>query len=44
MVDVSEGVVFEDVGLGDRNADVTEDDMGEVCSAHGKGGPEQDLH
>ena len=36
VVDVSERIVFEDVGLGDRNVDVTED--GE---AHGKGGPER---
>jgi len=26
---------FEDVGLEDRNADVTENDVGKVCKANG---------
>ena len=49
MVGVSEedcrnqGEWFEDVGLEDRNADVTENNVGEVCQTNGKSGSEQDL-
>lgn len=35
-----EGEWFEDVGLDDRNADVTEDDIDEVGQTNEKGGSE----
>ena len=49
MVGVSEegcwkqGEWFEDIRLKDRNADVTENDVGEDCQTNGKSGSEQDL-
>ena len=38
-----QGERFEDVGLEDWNADMTENDVCKVCQANGKGGPEKDL-
>ena len=50
MVCVSEedcgkqGEGFEDIGLEDWNADMTKSEVGEVCQANGKGGPQQELY
>jgi len=39
-----QGERFEDVGLEDRNVDMTKNDVGEICQTDGKGGPEQGLY